>query len=81
MPKPPPWFDELVKAIERECFRHNQHPGGGVLEVDPDQLKVSLPLSDGSRFPREYENGLGERTPLQAAADYYDDYLKLRQPN
>ena len=68
-----------MRAIEEECLRNNQHPGGGVLEADEARLKVSLPLNDGSRVSRTFsQSEVLEGDLNRLAYNYYESYKKSR---
>lgn len=59
---------------------HGQNPGGGVLVAKDDQLKLSLPLSDGSRFPYVVLQGdLAKRMPQEIAVAFYAACRKRRE--
>ncbi len=68
-------FQELVAAIEEECWRHSQNPGGGILQVDDSLLKVTLPLDSGVWFPRRFheQEVLGGNL-RQIASEFYASY-------
>ena len=69
----------VVQAVVDEMLSHGQHPGGGVLISEEDQLKLSLPLKDGSRFPYVVLRGdLAKRTPQEIAVAFYAAYKKRR---
>ena len=66
---------EFVQAVEKECWAHGQHPGGGVLEVNESLLKVSLPSRGDERISstfREQELLGGDLKVL--ASEFYADY-------
>ena len=77
--KLPEKWRALVKALEEECFRNSQHPGGGVLLADEAQLKVSLPTSSGTRISKTFTRSqVLNDDPHRLAYDFYESYKKSK---
>ena len=70
---------EFVQAVEKECWAHGQHPGGGVLEANESLLKVSLLANGDERISstfREQEILGGDLKAL--ASEFHANYRAER---